>query len=591
MDFKQWSLRGKIVLVGVLLPSVLMVALLRLYSAESKEKTVAAFADKARAICLTAESTRQEMESKWEMGLFSAAQLREYADQGARDKVLAAVPVVTAWNAAMRKAKEGGYTFKVPKIKPRNPKNEPDPLEAKALTLMAEQNLEEYYEVDSSLNAVRYFRAVRLSASCLLCHGDPATSQELWGNSKGTDPTGGPMENWKVGEVHGAFEVIQSLDAADQQLRASLGKATKLVVGGLLIMALLFATLVIRLVSNAVILPISRVIKDLSQGADNLLAAANQVSSSSHELADGANRQAASLEETSSALVEVSSMSRQNADNVNQTNLMAENARKSAEVAQESMLKMGVAIASIKRSADQTAVIMKTIDEIAFQTNLLALNAAVEAARAGEAGAGLAVVAEEVRSLALRSAEAAKQTAQLIEESQQNADNGVAAADAVKDILAQIVDGVNKVSQLSREITVASDEQAQGVEQINAAVSDVDLVTQTNAAISEAAASASEELSGQAKEMNELVYVLADIVGVRREGTSPAAPATPGRPKPTMPSAGKPQALPAAAKRPVQRQLAPPRPKPAPTPVAKAKGGAAKPAEVIPFDDQEFEDF
>ena len=116
MDLKQWSLRGKIVLVGVLLPTLLIVVLLRLYSAESRTKTVTAFTDKARAICLTAESTRQEMEAKWEMGLFSATELREFAANGQHDKVLAAVPVVSAWNAAMRKAQEGGYTFKVPKF-------------------------------------------------------------------------------------------------------------------------------------------------------------------------------------------------------------------------------------------------------------------------------------------------------------------------------------------------------------------------------------------------------------------------------------------------------------------------------------------
>ncbi|MFZ5775141.1 MAG: methyl-accepting chemotaxis protein [Thermodesulfobacteriota bacterium] len=590
MDFKQWSLRGKIVLIGVLLPTVLIVVLMRLYAAESKEKTLTAFADKARGICLTAESTRQEMEAKWQLGLFSASQLREFAEQGQRDKVLAAVPVVSAWNAAMRKAQEGGYTFKVPKFQPRNPKNEPDQLEAKALKLMEEKNLDEYYEIDPSMNAVRYFRAVRLSATCMLCHGDPATSQELWGNSNGNDPTGGRMENWKVGEIHGAFEVIQSLDAADKQLAASLGKATTLVVAGLVVMAVLFATLIIRLVSNAVIKPISRVIEDLSRGADNLLDAANQVSSSSHELADGATRQAASLEETSSALEEVSSMSRQNADNVNQTSTMAEDARKSAEVAQASMQKMGEAITSIKRSADQTAVIMKTIDEIAFQTNLLALNAAVEAARAGEAGAGFAVVAEEVRSLALRSAEAAKQTAQLIEESQKNAGNGVDAANEVKEILSQIVDGVNKVSQLAREITVASNEQAQGVQQINSAVSDVDQVTQANAAISEEAASASEELSGQAKEMNQLVHVLADIVGFKQAGKGPA-PVRPaaagGKAKQPALTASRKSASPAAKAG--QKQLAAPA-KPKAAPAAKPKA-ASKPADVIPFDDDEFEDF
>lgn len=576
MDLKQWSLRGKIVLVGVLLPTLLIVGLFRLYSGESREKTLTAYADKARAICLTAESTRDEMEKKWQMGLFTAERLRELAEAGEKDKVLAMVPVVSAWNAAMRKAQEGGYTFKVPKHSPRNPKNEPDLLEAKALKLMDEQNLDEYYEIDPALNAVRYFRAVRLSETCLLCHGDPKTSQALWGNDTGTDPTGGPMENWKTGEIHGAFEVVQSLDQADKQLSASISKATYLVVVGLAIMAVLFATLVIRIVSNSVIKPVTRIIADLTRGADNLLDAANQVSSASHELADGATRQAASLEETSASLEEMSSMTKQNAENVSQTSLMAENARSSAEVAQQSMEKMTEAIGSIKKSADQTAVIMKTIDEIAFQTNLLALNAAVEAARAGEAGAGFAVVAEEVRSLALRSAEAAKNTAQLIEESQKNADNGVKSAAEVKEILTKIVDGVKKVSQLAREITVASDEQALGVNQINSAVADVDKVTQGNAAISEEAASASEELSGQARELSELVHSLAEIVGARETGAAP--PKNIGRKAPAH-----------IQKRASLASPAKPMKKLASTAAAQPK--AAKAQDVIPFDDDEFENF
>ncbi|MBU1405991.1 MAG: DUF3365 domain-containing protein [Proteobacteria bacterium] len=576
MDLKQWSLRGKIVLVGVLLPTLLIVGLFRLYSGESREKTLTAYADKARAICLTAESTRDEMEKKWQMGLFTAERLRELAEAGEKDKVLAMVPVVSAWNAAMRKAQEGGYTFKVPKHSPRNPKNEPDLLEAKALKLMDEQNLDEYYEIDPALNAVRYFRAVRLSETCLLCHGDPKTSQALWGNDTGTDPTGGPMENWKTGEIHGAFEVIQSLDQADKQLNASISKATYLVVVGLAIMAVLFATLVIRIVSNSVIKPVTRIIADLTRGADNLLDAANQVSSASHELADGATRQAASLEETSASLEEMSSMTKQNAENVSQTSLMAENARSSAEVAQQSMEKMTVAIGSIKKSADQTAVIMKTIDEIAFQTNLLALNAAVEAARAGEAGAGFAVVAEEVRSLALRSAEAAKNTAQLIEESQKNADNGVKSAAEVKEILTKIVDGVKKVSQLAREITVASDEQALGVNQINSAVADVDKVTQGNAAISEEAASASEELSGQARELSELVHSLAEIVGARETGAAP--PKNIGRKAPAHIQKRASLASPA---KPMKKLASP----------ADAQPKAAKAQDVIPFDNDEFENF
>ncbi|HIJ79006.1 MAG: methyl-accepting chemotaxis protein [Desulfobulbaceae bacterium] len=591
MDFKQWSLRGKIVLIGVILPTVLILLLMRLYTTEAREKTIESFRDKARAICLTAESTRQEMETKWDMGLFSVEQVRQNAARGEHDKVLAAVPVVSAWQAAMRKAQEGGYIFKVPKFSPRNPKNEPDPLEARALNTMKDKGLDEYYEIDESINAVRYFRAVRLTQTCMLCHGDPATSQELWGNSNGIDPTGSKMENWEVGQLHGAFEVIQSLDEADRQLAASISKATQLVIGGLVIMAILFATLVLRLVSNSVIKPISRIIADLTRGSRNLLDAANQVSSASNELADGAGQQASSLEETSASLEEMSSMTKQNAANVSQTSQMAESARNSAEIAQQSMEKMTDTIGSIKQSADQTATIMKTIDEIAFQTNLLALNAAVEAARAGEAGAGFAVVADEVRSLALRSAAAAKDTAQLIEESQKNADKGVDAAAEVKDILVQIVDGVKKVSSLAKEISVASDEQAQGVNQISIAVSQVDKVTQANAAISEESASASEELSGQAKELSVLVQALADIVGAKQT--------EPGHPQ--SPSAGqrlsktKSQARPTLPKKPA---LA------ASKPGSKAKAGApklaapvkppAKPAkakDIIPFDDDDFEDF
>ncbi|PLX51209.1 MAG: chemotaxis protein [Desulfobulbaceae bacterium] len=580
MDLKQWSLRGKIVLVGVLLPTLLIVVLMRLYISEAREKTVESFAAKARGICLTAESTREEMEAKWALGLFSTEQVRRYADQGRRDKVLATVPVVSAWQAAMRKAEEGDYTFKVPKFSPRNPKNEPDRLEAKALNYMKDNQVDEYYEVDPTINAVRYFRAIKLSETCLLCHGDPADSERLWGNSRGIDPTDGPMENWKVGEIHGAFEVIQSLEEADRQLASSIKKASQLVMIGLAVMAIFFATLVIRIVSNSVIKPIKRIINDLTANSSNLLDASNMVASASTQLADGASQQAASVEETSASLEETSSMIKLNADNVSQTSLMAESAKSDTEIAQSHMDNMTDAIDKIKKSADETAVIMKTIDEIAFQTNLLALNAAVEAARAGEAGAGFAVVADEVRSLALRSAEAARTTAALIEQSQHNADNGVQAATGVKEILTKIAEGVTKVSALAKEISVASTEQAEGVNQINIAISEVDKVTQETASISEQSASASEELSGQARELNELVSLLADIVGARQ------APATTAhRRKSPQFKSGRPH--------PSTKSALPPTP-------AKGKDGkgsaasrsaSGKAKEVIPFDDDDFEDF
>jgi len=274
------------------------------------------------------------------------------------------------------------------------------------------------------------------------------------------------------------------------------------------------------LIARSITRPIGRVIEGLAQGGEQLAAASLQVSQSSQQIAEGASKQAASLQEVSSSLEEMASMTRQNADNAKQADSMANAARSAAENSEGAMARMSVTISKIKASSDQTAKIIKTIDEIAFQTNLLALNAAVEAARAGEAGKGFAVVAEEVRNLAQRSAEAAKNTAALIEESQQNASLGVAASEEVGGILKKIIERIQKVTQLVAEVSAASEEQAKGLEQINTAMAEMDTVTQSDAANAEESASASEELSAQARELNEMVSVLVTIVRGGGAGTN-----------------------------------------------------------------------
>jgi methyl-accepting chemotaxis protein len=284
------------------------------------------------------------------------------------------------------------------------------------------------------------------------------------------------------------------------------------------IISVVSIVVVALLITRSITRPISRIIASLTEGSEQVASASGQVSSASQSLAEGATEQAAGLEETSSSLEEMSSMTKQNADNAQQASTLSLEARKAADTGATSMSSMNEAIGKIQKSSDETAKIIKVIDEIAFQTNLLALNAAVEAARAGEAGKGFAVVAEEVRNLAMRSAEAAKNTASMIEESVKNSNSGVEIAGEVAKVLDEIVSGIGKTTDLVGEIAAASQEQAQGIEQVNTAVTQMDKVTQQNAANAEESASASEEMSAQAQSMNDAVQELVALVGGANAG-------------------------------------------------------------------------
>lgn len=368
------------------------------------------------------------------------------------------------------------------------------------------------------------------------------------------------------------------------ETQTSLARSSWILMIGMAIAAVLGIVIALT-VTRSITKPISRIIDALTTGSEQVHSAANQVSSSSQSLAEGASEQASSLEETSASLEEMTAMTRQNTDNANQANAMVSEAGRAASEGRESMQRMSEAIVEIKQASDQTANIIKTIDEIAFQTNLLALNAAVEAARAGDAGKGFAVVAEEVRSLAQRSAEAARNTSALIESAQKSAENGVNVSKEVANVLSKINDTVARVSQLIAEVSAASNEQATGIEQVNNAVAQMNQVTQSNAANSEEAAAASEELSAQADELNSMVEELTKLVGgsaavtarrapVRRQATVSHATTRPA--KSTLDFSKAPR-LSASSPRLTQQ-----------TP---AGGNGRRPEEVIPLDEHELQDF
>lgn len=254
------------------------------------------------------------------------------------------------------------------------------------------------------------------------------------------------------------------------------------------------------------------IVKALAAGSEQVKVVSEQVSRSGQSLAEGASEQAASLEEISLSLDKILAMTRRNAENATGADSLATDAQNEAIKGSNAMQRMNETIDEIKRSADETAKIIKTVDGIAFQTNLLALNAAVEAARAGDAGKGFAVVAAEVRNLSQRSAEAAKGTSELIQISQKNVDNGVVVSREVSEILRKTVEAFGTVTALVSEVTQGGNEQSMGIDQINTGVGQLDIVTQSNAAQAEESAASGQELSAQAADLSSLVSDLVNLV-------------------------------------------------------------------------------
>ena len=273
------------------------------------------------------------------------------------------------------------------------------------------------------------------------------------------------------------------------------------------------ALIILWTVQRSISTPINHIVENLNEGAEQVSSASSEISSASQNLSEGASEQAASIEESSSSLEEISSRTKKNAESATEADKLMKESNEVVLKANRSMGELSSAMEEISKTGEETAKIIKTIDEIAFQTNLLALNAAVEAARAGEVGAGFAVVAGEVRNLAMRAAEAARNTSHLIDGTVKRIRQGSDLVVKTNEAFSEVAKGTRKVGELVSEIAVSSREQALGIDQVNKAVDGMDKIAQRNAANAEESASTSEELSAQAVQMKEIVSALVNLVG------------------------------------------------------------------------------
>ena len=553
-----WARRGlatRILLMVIALVAILTVVIDVVFVRNHTESAEQAMVRKAEAFTAVADEAKNHASTLVRSGTYNIdVLLKETLDTLAKGgdytqtRLFNAIPVVVGWTTAEKAAKAEGISFRVAAFEARNKKREPEhgsfseQLLRDLESQIAAGGPRTISRIDSQSNTLHHMRAIGLDASCMMCHGKPGGADDP--DKDGKDPLGFAMEDWPSTGTHGAYEVMLPLAGMQAEtasfITGGLMWSVPLSIGCVLAFYFLLqrsfvrptAAMATRIreiaegegdltarlnenvggelgfmsrVFNQLLARLERLVIEMSRGAEEIRAGSAQVSSASQSLASGATQQAANLEQISASLTQITGMTDANAGNVRNAASSSEQSRHAAERCQESMQRMTDAMDGIKASSDSIARVLRAIDEIAFQTNLLALNAAVEAARAGDAGKGFAVVAEEVRNLAQRSATAARETAQMVEESTTRATTAVGLCEEVASGLGHILKSTRDVDQLLQEVAKASSEQAQGIAIINNGVAELDKVTQQSAGNAEELAASSEQTAAQVQSLRDLV--------------------------------------------------------------------------------------
>jgi methyl-accepting chemotaxis protein len=458
-----------------------------------------------RSTLLGAENARSSVSQMRQRGTFDDAKLGAAA-AGQSDYRQTAmydtVPVVAAWKSIAEVARAQGYQFRVPAVQPRNPVNQPTAEEAGILTYLSQANQGEYFAVESGRREIVLARTIRLTTDCMLCHGAPANSPR----QDGRDLLGFPMEGWRPGQAHGAFVLRASLDRVDDVARAGMWQASL----WLLPISLLMGGFVSWLTRRS-----CGTLKDALQGvllgAGRVTLTSQQIAQASDSLAEGVNRQVARLQQSARSGQELRRCTERNTNSSENAVQLA--AHSDAEVAESQRALEGMerAVDGIGASSQKIRKIIAVIDGLAFQTNILALNAAVEAARAGSAGLGFSVVADEVRSLAQRSAEAARDTSALIEDSIQHGANGQAQLRGVRGAFDSLTREFVQIRGAVAHVRDAGAAQMEEIERILEAVRALELLTQETSSHAEEGAAVAMSLDEEARLLQETVDRLHEL--------------------------------------------------------------------------------